>query len=311
MCEHGAHQSNGATVNQWMRGFASAGNANFAPASTVSRNNSFGSLSNGFFLQQMHPSGTMGGFAPALRTHATPMVSANGLLVSPLRDSMPPRPVQVHSTSRPQTALPPPSPAPDFFAERGNVFSRRGGDNFGSGSDFGQHPFAEPNFSNDASNVFGTSASGTHPFGQPQRQFPFGQPQMQFPGAPTPQPQLPQPFFGSSRNFGSSTSNTYHDRNRFNSSFPTSSTLSANQNNTVSNVVPNPLSSLAWRLRPIPVEIAQRQDERCDMKSVDRAVKAFDTLFSGEASQHWIEHVNEIERKHTSHHKGGTSYGCL
>ena len=89
----------------------------------------------------------------------------------------------------------------------------------------------------------------------------------------------------------------------FRSSFPTTTTLAANQNNTFSNVVPNPLASLAWRLRPVTVHIAQHQDDKCDMKSVDKAVKDFDVLFSDESSQHWMEHVNEIERKHASKHK--------
>ena len=131
MYQRGAHQTNGATVNSWMRGIASAGNAQVAPATTVSRNIFLGSLSNGNFLQQMHPTGTMGGFAPALQAFATPMVSTDGLLVSP-RDSTQPRPFQVHSSNRPQTVLPPPSPAPNFFAGSGNVFSRGGRDNFGS-----------------------------------------------------------------------------------------------------------------------------------------------------------------------------------
>ena len=188
----------------------------------------------------MHPSETMGGFAPAVQSFATPMVSVNGLLVSRLRDSMPPRPFQVHSSSRPQTALPPPSPAPNFVAEHGNVFSR-GGNNFGSnfantgqqplnahnGQQFGQPLFAEPTFTNDPPNYFGASVSGQHPY-----QHPAGH----FMGAPTPQPQLTQPFFGSSRDFGSSTmsfTNPHDARIRFRSSFPTSTTLAANQNDTL------------------------------------------------------------------------------
>ena len=142
MYQRGTHQTNGVTVNNWMRGIASAGNAIGAPATTVSRNISLDSLSNGNFLQQMNPNGTVGGFVPALQAFATPMVSTDGLIVSP-RDSTQPRPFQVYSNNRPQTVLPPPSPAPNFFAGSGNVFSRGGRDNFGS--NFGQRPVPAAN----------------------------------------------------------------------------------------------------------------------------------------------------------------------
>ena len=49
----GAHQTNGATVNDWMRGPPSAGFATFAsPAPTVSNNNVFSSPLNVILSQQ-------------------------------------------------------------------------------------------------------------------------------------------------------------------------------------------------------------------------------------------------------------------
>ena len=125
----------------------------------------------------MHPTGTMGGSAPALQAFATPMVSTNGLLVSPSRDSMPPRSTQVHSSNRQQTVIPPPSPAPNFFAAHGNVFSRGGrnnfGSNFGSSSfpanntqQLGHNPFPEPTLFGNPPNSFGAVNARQPSFGQ-------------------------------------------------------------------------------------------------------------------------------------------------
>ena len=119
MFPHRTYQTNGATVNSWVRGSASAVDAS-APVATVSANDHQDFLSNPIFTQQTHPVGTMGGMAPAMHTHATPMVS--GSLASHFRGTTHPLHDQVHRSRRLPTAIFPPSPGPNFPGA-GNVFS--------------------------------------------------------------------------------------------------------------------------------------------------------------------------------------------
>ena len=63
MYSHETYQTNGVTVNSWMRGTASAVDAT-APAATVSANDRGNLFSNTVFTQQTHPVGTMSGMTP-------------------------------------------------------------------------------------------------------------------------------------------------------------------------------------------------------------------------------------------------------
>ena len=77
--EPGTHQTNGATANYRVGGYAST--ATPVPVATVCK--CFGCPFSGlihYFIHQAHPAGASGGFASASQFSATPMVSAHDML---------------------------------------------------------------------------------------------------------------------------------------------------------------------------------------------------------------------------------------
>ena len=303
MYPHETYQTNGATVNSWMRGTASAVDAT-APAATVSVSDRGNLFSNTVFAQQTHPVGTMSGMAPALQNFATPMVS--GSLESRfLRDPTHPISHQVHRSRRVPAAIFPPSPAPNFPGT-GNVFSG------------GERSFAanvRPALTSNLRPAY-ASAVPLHEYGQvplSQQQFPVQQQPFQLHQQRLPPHQFPRQrtqFPGTAGHFPSTNPREEswglapeQSLQHFSSSFPTSTALANQQIGTLSNVAPNPVASLAYRLRPRPKSVQDAQEERCSMKTVDAVLKDWVKPFSGEESEHWMEHINTLERKFAVKHK--------
>ena len=225
--------------------------------------------------------------APAMHSFATPV--SGSLESQNIRDSTHPY-HQVHRTSRRPAALFPPSPAPNFSGFD-NVFSEGGGNQFAANV----HPAFQT--------AVPLSNYRQFPAAQQQRQFPTMQqqfPSRQFPGT--------QPPFASNRRprdrhispWGHAPEQTLQ---QFSTTYPSSTTLANKQIGTLSNVAPNPVASLAWRLRPKPKRVQDEQEQKCSMKTVDAVVKDWTKPFSGETSEHWMEHINKLERKFAIKHK--------
>ena len=70
-----------------------------------------------------------------------------------------------------------------------------------------------------------------------------------------------------------------------------------NHFDTSNNVVPKPDPTLQARLKPVAAEEAERRDRKVKMSAVDDAMKSFSRRFTGNMSENWLEHVNELERR--------------
>ena len=62
-------------------------------------------------------------------------------------------------------------------------------------------------------------------------------------------------------------------------------------------MVPKPDPTLQARLKPVAAEEAERRDRKVKMSAVDDAMKSFSRRFTGNMSENWLEHVNELERR--------------
>ena len=55
-------------------------------------------------------------------------------------------------------------------------------------------------------------------------------------------------------------------------------------------------------LKPVAAEDADRRDRKTKMSTVDDALKRFERRFSGNLTENWLDHVNELERRLTTKH---------
>ena len=231
----GTRQTNGATANRGVGGFASTATASAVPVAAVSDNvllPNYGLMHN--FSRQAHSLGTASGFASAAR-FASPMVnideSLGGFYSSPMRSHV----SQVRSSRRQQTAFQTPIPASAYAVPD---YSFAGGQNLGQ-------PFVQP-----------TAASVPH-------------------------------------NYSNGTSQSHQLGH---------SSITASQIGTLRSVVPAPTLSLQIRLQEISPELLAAREAKANMKSVERVTKTFTLTYSGDSSQDWINHVNELERRQTVRH---------
>ena len=74
------------------------------------------------------------------------------------------------------------------------------------------------------------------------------------------------------------------------------------QMGTPRSVVPSPTVSLQIRLREMSPELLQAKESRISMKSVDLLKDHFELVYSGDAGQDWMNHVNELERQQAVKH---------
>ena len=75
-----------------------------------------------------------------------------------------------------------------------------------------------------------------------------------------------------------------------------------NHFDTSMNVAPKPDPSLRARLKPVAAEDAASRDRKAKMSTVDDALKRFERRFSGNLTENWLEHVNELERRLATKH---------